>query len=351
MISSGHLPVTNADGVEEFLRRFERNGMMVIPTDTGRSALVLALRTLVRKGCSGTAWIPAYACPSLPPVFRNEGMRLHRYGTASDFRPIFPSPGPAKEDIVLVIHYFGFSNHRVLGWIRSIPPERRPFLIEDCAGSSLTESIGFDADFSFFSFRKFFEVADGAALVSRFPVQPELNPADSRLAEKRDNAFGFMRAGAFETGLCSLKDAEAELDRALPLLPRTPSFKSWEELKKVPFRSEALHRREAGRLLLESITASFSLNRRIQPLLSSIPDDAAPLVLPVAVRTNRDHLSALFWEKGLNCPSLWDLNPSLRFSFPSDYDLGRRTLGLPLPRREEMNELNVILDCLKIFSA
>lgn len=295
--------------------------------------------------------MPAYACPALVPVFRKEGMRLRRYGTASDFRPVFPNPGPSREDIVLIIHYFGYPNRRALGWLRSTPPQRRPFVIEDCAGSSLTESIGFEADFALFSFRKFFAVADGGALVSRFPVQPELNPADPQLAQNREKAFGFLKAGAFETALSRLNEAEAELDRALALLPRRPSSKAWETLKKTPFQHEALRRRNLGRILLEHITASPGLKCRLRPLLSSIPDDAAPLALPVEVLTDRERFPALFREKGLDCPSLWNLNPALRFSFPFDYALGSRTFGLPLPRGEESEEMEAILDCLKIFAS
>lgn len=313
--------------------------------------MVLALKTLAGQGFSGTAWLPAYACPSLPPVFRKERVNLRRYGVASNFRPVFPFPGPGEKDVVLLIHYFGFPNRRALEWFHSIPPEHRPFLIEDCAGASLAGHLGLAGDFALFSFRKFFEVPDGGALVSRFSVESTLDPADPGLARERDEAFESLRKGEVESGVRLLEKAEAHLDRDLPLLPRAPSTRSWDALGQISFEEEARRRRTFARNLLDRIIEDPGHSSFLNPLFPSIPEDAAPLVLPVEIRGERERLSSLLLEVGLECPFLWDLNPALRYSFPSEYRLGRRTVGLPIPSRERKEDFSAILQCLEFFSS
>lgn len=322
-----------------------------MPTDSGRSALALALKTLGAQGFSGTAWLPAYACPSLLPVFRKERTTIRRYGISSNFTPFFPSPGPGPKDVVILIHYFGFPNRGALGWLRTRPPESRPFVIEDCAGASLTEGVGFFGDFVLFSFRKFFEIPDGGALISRFPVETSLNPADPSLAGERNEAFRSLRGGDFDSGLRLLERAEARLDEALPALPRAPASQSWEALKRIPFHEEACRRRFFAKELLERISVDPVLSALLVPLFRFVPGEAAPLLLPVKITGGRERLSRLFREAGFECPFLWDLNPALRFSFPAEYQLGQRTIGVPIPCGDRMGDLSAIWGCLKVFAS
>ncbi len=346
--NSAHL---GKNDVEGFLDSFRSIGRTVIPTDCGRSALVLALRTLATREFSGIAWLPAYACPSLPLVFRKEGILVRRYATASGFRPVFPSTGPERRDVVLLIHYFGFPNRGALGWIRSRYPGNRPFVIEDCAGSSLSGNIGIYGDFALFSFRKFFEVPDGGAIISRFSLEPSLNPADPGLARKRNQAFCSFRNGDSALGWHLLERAEAHLDGALSLLPRAPARESWEALKQASFREEANRRRTFAKKLTKQISEDHGISASLSPLFPSVCDEAAPLFLPVEVLGDRDKLASLLNQAGFGCPSLWSLNPALRYSFPSEFRLGQRTVGLPIPRTGSDRDLSVIMDCLKNFAS
>jgi len=336
--------------VEEFLRPFLQSGKTVIPTDSGRSALVLALRVLSSLGFSGTAWLPAYCCPSLPRVFRNEGMTIRRYGVAPGFRPVFPSPGPKPRDAVLVIHYFGFPNDKAQDWVKSITTANRPYIIEDCAGSSLTAGLGFEGDFALFSFRKFFDIADGGALVSRFPVETRLNPPDPSLASEREEAFRAIRGGMPLLGRELLEKAEERLDSGLPDFPRNPAPSAWRALIGKDFPEEARLRREFARKLLECIVDEPRLAVLLKPVFPNIPEDSGPLVLPVEVSGDSGLLSAIMRERGMECPVLWNLNPSLRHSFPFEYRLGRRTVGLPASSLQGGSEICRLLEILETFA-
>ncbi len=342
--------VHRKEGVDPFLGSYESVGRVVIPTDSGRSALVLALRHLARNGFSGTAWLPAYSCPSLPAVFRKSGIRLRFYENSAGFKPVFPSSGPSRGDLLLIIHYFGFPNQGALGWFRARSPENRPFLVEDCAGASLSRNVGFEADFAIFSFRKFFQVPDGGALVSRFPVCSDLAPADSRIAEKRQQAFECLQKGDFEKGLSRLEEAEADLEASFPSLPRRPSSASWEKLNAENFQGEARRRRGFGKLILEYLARPAYESCGIRPLFRSVGEDAAPLVLPVRVAFDANRIRFVLRKSGYECPSLWRLNPALRFSCPSAYALGERTIGLPLPLQGKDEDLELLLRSLEMAS-
>jgi hypothetical protein len=349
MSCPGHSTLRKKSGVEAFLDPFRNTGRAVIPTDSGRSALLLALRTLATLDFSGIAWIPAYVCPSLPPVLRREGVLVRRYGTTSNFHPIFPSAGPGQQDVVLFIHYFGFPNRGALSWLQSICPEDRPFVIEDCAGSSLSGNIGFTGDFSLFSFRKFFEVPDGGAMVSRFSVKLSLNPSDPILAMKRNVAFNSLQKGNYDIGLQLLERAEAHLDGALSLLPRAPARESWEVLKRASFSEEAGRRRAFAKQMTKQISEDPGLSASLSLLFPSVCEEAAPLLLPVKVRGDREKLRRLLNQAGFECPSLWDLNPALHYSFPSEYRLGQCAIGLPIPRAGRDLDFSLIMDCLNLF--
>ncbi len=250
---------------------------------------------------------------------------------------------------MLLIHYFGFPNRGALGWIRSRSPENSPFVIEDCAGSSLSGNIGIAGDFALFSFRKFFEIPDGGAMVSRFPVESPLNPANPILARERNEAFNSFRKGDFDLGLRLLERAEAHLDGDLSLLPRAPDRESWEVLKRTPFREEANRRRAFAEKLTKQISEDHALSTLLSPLFPSVCNDAAPLFLPVEVLGDREKLSGLLNQAGFGCPSLWNLNPALRYSFPAEFRLGKRTVGLPIPQTGSDRDFSVVVDCLKAF--
>ncbi len=295
--------------------------------------------------------MPAYCCPSLAAVFRNEGCSVRRYALSRGFRPVFPLPGPAGEDVVLVIHYFGFPNQAALAWFRSRAQHCRPFLIEDCAGASLTGGIGLEGDFTLFSFRKFFQVPDGGALVSRFSISLLPGAGDEKLERLRTEAFSLMREGKHRQGFQALSECEAILDDSLLLLPRRPSPASWDFLGKVSLQTESLRRRKAAMQILSGISSGPDAIATFRPIFSSVPDSSAPLVLPVEVlRGSREKLSSKLQEEGFESPSLWELNPSLRYAFPAETRLGNRVIGLPVNLQSPKRDCRAIMKILEDFS-
>jgi hypothetical protein len=127
-----------------------------ILTDTGTSALVLALRSVIPKG--GAVALPAYACIDLTSAALGSGVRVRLY----DVDPITLSPDldslrktvARGVDAIVVAHLFGYAAD--VAGARRIADEHGLPLIEDAAqgagGSIFGQKLGSFGDVTILSF-------------------------------------------------------------------------------------------------------------------------------------------------------------------------------------------------------
>ncbi len=127
-----------------------------ILTDSGTSALVLALRATVPKG--GAVALPAYACIDLTSAALGSGVRVRLY----DVDPLTLSPDldslrktvARGVDAIVVAHLFGYAAD--VAGARTIADEHGLPLIEDAAqgagGSIFGEKLGSFGDLTILSF-------------------------------------------------------------------------------------------------------------------------------------------------------------------------------------------------------
>ncbi len=185
----------SGDDVGEVLRRrYEATDALL--TNSGTSALVIALRDLVRPG--GTVAYPAYACIDLTAAALKAGVRVRLY----DLDPTTLSPDldsvanvlKRGVDAIVVAHLYGYPADLVA--VRKLADERGVTVIEDAAqaagGTLHSTRLGSLADVSILSFGrgKGMTAGSGGALLVR----------SSRLAEwtqrVRDSFGGRSRGGA-----------------------------------------------------------------------------------------------------------------------------------------------------------
>jgi dTDP-4-amino-4,6-dideoxygalactose transaminase len=171
---------------DELKRRY--NATDVLLTDSGTSALVIALQSLVPRG--GTVAYPAYACIDLTAAALRAGVKVRLY----DLDPLTLSPDmdslrDALErgvDAVLVAHLYGYPADVTA--VNALAAERGIPVIEDAAqaagGTLHGARLGGLADVSILSFGrgKGTTAGSGGALLSR-----SLNRSDvtSRMAGVR----------------------------------------------------------------------------------------------------------------------------------------------------------------------
>jgi perosamine synthetase len=213
---------TSRDAISENARRLlaDRYGAQsVVLTDSGTSALVLALRAAVRPG--GTVGFPGYACVDLAAAALFAGVRVRLY----DIDPVSLSPDLASVealirrgvDAIVVAHLFGYPADvpavRELAGREGIP------VIEDAAqgagGSLRGKRLGSLGDLSILSFGrgKGLCAAGGGALMA--------------FAETWARKLDDVRLPAPGSGLSRLAVTGVQWVLGRPLLYALPSMLPW----------------------------------------------------------------------------------------------------------------------------
>jgi hypothetical protein len=175
----GHSRVSKQDVASELTRCYQATDALL--TDSGTSALVIALRTLLPRG--GTIAYPAYACIDITAAALRANVSVRLY----DLDPMTLSPDldslrktmERGVDAVLVAHLFGYPAD--VGAVKALADERGILVIEDAAqaagGTLRGTRLGGLADVSILSFGrgKGITAGSGGALLSRTAAHTELN--------------------------------------------------------------------------------------------------------------------------------------------------------------------------------
>lgn len=173
---------------DELRRRYNATGALL--TDSGTSALVLALRMLVPKG--GTIAYPAYACIDLTAAALRAEVKVRLYDLdPNTLSPDLDSVRKTMErgvDAIVVAHLYGYPAD--VGAVNDLAAERGLPVIEDAAqaaGGLLRGSrLGGLADVSILSFGrgKGTTAGSGGALLARTAGHAEMiDRAGARLAD------------------------------------------------------------------------------------------------------------------------------------------------------------------------
>ena len=167
----GHPRSGISDVAEVLSRRYHASDVLL--TDSGTSALIIALRTLVPAG--GTIAYPAYACIDITAAALRAGVRVRLY----DLDPMTLSPDldsvqrtiERGVDAILVAHRYGYPAD--VWAVKELAASRGVAVIEDAAqaaGGTLGDTrLGALADVSILSFGrgKGVTAGSGGALLTR----------------------------------------------------------------------------------------------------------------------------------------------------------------------------------------
>jgi perosamine synthetase len=163
---------------DELRRRYNASDALL--TDSGTSALVIALRMLVPKG--GTIAYPAYACIDLTAAALLAGVKVRLYDLdPNTMSPDLDSMRKAMErgvDAIVVAHLYGYPAD--VRAVNALAAERGILVIEDAAqaagGLLRGTRLGGLADVSILSFGrgKGTTAGSGGALLTRTPDHAEL---------------------------------------------------------------------------------------------------------------------------------------------------------------------------------
>jgi dTDP-4-amino-4,6-dideoxygalactose transaminase len=254
-------------------------------TDTGRSAIYLALTHILRAGCSRRAWLPSYSCDSVIQPFEELGFTIQFYSVGPNLSTISKVPEQLKSrDIFLFINYFGIQNQHAIAVIEHLKQNSPEFyVIEDSVQSSISNNVGKTGDFIITSFRKFFPQPDGAMLSTDLDIEPTLADPNEHFVTQR-MISKILKAAATELNpfLELLRNSEKELNKRC--IPRKMSYMSEFIMARVDVDKIARLRRENWLHMHARITGNKHLLTHIQPLINQISDDEIPFGYPLLVK-------------------------------------------------------------------
>ena len=211
-------------------------------TDTGRSALLLAARDILRHGGTPVVWLPAFCCHSVTQPFQQAGFRLLYYSATELHGEASAPPTPQPGETVLMVHYFGHRNQPRLA-MATAWGQAGIHIVAEAAHSGLTTRIGGSGHYAFTSLRKFLPQPDGALIGSCRAMSFSLADPDESFVSSKVLAKLMRGAHATpETFLSLIEQTESRLDRS-EIVPKHPSWLTRQLMLRTDLVSVASRRR------------------------------------------------------------------------------------------------------------
>lgn len=354
------------------LIRRDRAGGALALLKGQRAALTYATRVAIRAGCDllglrpgDEVLVPAYNCGSEVDALLAAGLKLVLYPVGQDAvvraEAVEAALTPGTKAIYLT-HYFGLPQPEGAA-IRALCDRLGLALMEDCA-LSLLSGTGRLGDVAFHCFYKFFPVNSGGALVvnrADLPLpamgrRPPWKPAVKLLGQAL--AAGVLGA----RGIAAVKALRRSKARppqtpegALPDMPGDYYF----DARLSGARMSWLTRRALGGMSVTQAIAArlrnFETYQRLladlpgaTPLITSLPEGACPLNMPVLVQ-DRDRLAGELAALGIAVAPWWaGYHRALDFApFPEARHLKDHVLALPLHQGLSEAQIAAVVAALK----
>lgn len=317
-----------------------------IYTDTGRSALLLALQAVIQQGGIKKAWLPGYCCSSVLAPFQQLGFEIHFYSMGEDLQTPADLPTDLHKCVFLFIHYFGKRNTVILNWLSTIQKIQECYVIEDCVQASLNDNVGYYGDFSVRSYRKFLPQPDGAVLTYKQPFAYELLEPDEQFISQK--VVGKLLRGASNSDQVFLRlfaDSEERIGHII--IPRHMSWISGYLLRKSDIAAIKKKRRENWFALHELLYRYGLFGEMLKVIYKQLDDDEIPLGYPVIVKNNlRDELRKYLVSHQIFCPVHWPIDD---IQLCTEKKLSSSILTLPIDQRVTIDMLKYMVEKISEF--
>ena len=297
-------------------------------TFSGRNAIDIALRDILKSRPVRTVYAPSYCCISMLQAFIDRGMEVRFYDVSvEDGRFVCQMPNAGSDSVVLAMSYFGLDAAPVHEMIRKLH-EKGVVVMEDVTHSLLRENCAApQSDYLVASLRKWFAAPAGgwvgktAGELAEKPNLDSNHATTEKIAamrEKYDYLSGKM--GDKEHFLLAQAKFDNDLihvDRLLKIDDTSLQVLAGADIPQIIDR-----RRANAAALLEGLKGLEDVCTLPQVDLTR----DVPLFVPVFLkREDRDSLRRCLIAQGIYCPVHWP-----------------EVMGAPAGIRE--NELSLICD-------
>jgi acyl-CoA synthetase (AMP-forming)/AMP-acid ligase II len=317
-------------------------------TDSGRSAIRLALRTL-ELSPGNAVLVPAYICGSVLDALAVEGLRPVLYGVDAHLEVMVDQllHGKHRAQAVLLVDYFGFASNAGC-YVRQLAGQGLR-IIYDCSHSLLGMPRASPlVDTYVASLRKLLPLPDGGLTLvhsKHHNVCPS-PPSQSRHASVRMAAMVWKGAWLKQAMWPQppFRDlflhAERMLDAERDINGMSTMSSVLLQLLDVNYIVE---RRRAN--FLELLSSSPRWPESVVPLYDSLAAGVCPLGFPVIV-DRRDDFRRFLIAHRIYPPVHWDLDPRVFGEFPQSLRLSRHILTLPCDQRYGSPDMRVLSDVI-----
>jgi hypothetical protein len=338
---------------ELFLQPVQTEGLWpygtknVIHVDTGRSALLLALLDILRRGGKKKAWLPRYCCESVIQPFIQLGFDIQFYSMGENLQTPDCFFGKLHGDTILLIHYFGKRNESMINHVETLRKQEQCFVIEDCVQAGLSSGVGLYGDYAIYSYRKFLPQPDGGVLISKEPVDPVLADPDESFITQKTIAKIIRGVNGDPNLFLGLFEASEQIIDG-PIIPRQRSWLSGFLFERSDLQRISSTRKANWQYLAKSLQDSNLAGTFIHPIFTELLTGEVPLGFPIKIDPQiRADLRKYLISQNIFCPVHWPIQDDGRW--PKETALASSMLTLPIDQRVDSRALDFMLEVLKSY--
>lgn len=297
-------------------------------TFSGRNAIDIALRDILKNHEIDVVYAPSYCCVSMLQAFIDRELKIEFYNIDyEDGKFTYQIPQTGKFSVVLIMSYFGLDTYEARNMIERIH-KTGAIVIEDITHSLLRKDAASDiSDYVVASLRKWFAIPTGGwigkqkGVLSEKPLMDSNHAVEEKIAgmrEKYDYLTGKVENK--ENFLLIQAKFENDLIHVDQLLKIDDT--SLGVIRSIDINQVINQRRRNTKILLEGLT---DLETFISIPQVNLSEDV-PLFFPIIMNAEkRNSLRKYLIDRGIYCPVHWP-----------------EVMGAPVGLRE--NELSLICD-------
>ena len=278
-------------------------------TFSGRSAIDVALKDILRNHNISKVLVPSYCCVSMLQSFIDRGLRIEFYEIEYDNKTFtYHVPDADCHTIVLIMSYFGLDvsdAHEIIEVLHN----NEAVIIEDITHSLLSSIPSSEySDYLVASLRKWFSIPTGGWVGKRGGTLAEKPDIDSNHAVE-DKIAGMQEKYEYLTGHVDSKEnfllIQSKFDNDLIHVDRMLKIDdtSLGILTALDIEAIIEKRRRNTSYLISGLD---DLNDRVLTIPTVNLDSDTPIFLPIFMETKeRDGLRNHLIEMGIYCPVHW----------------------------------------------
>ena len=313
-------------------------------TFSGRNAMDVALRDILRHRSISRVYAPSYCCVSMLQAFIDRGMKIEFYDVDyCDGSFTYQIPDADQNSLVLIMSYFGLNRANAHAAIEKIH-RMNAVVIEDITHSLLCGSCASSSsDYLVASLRKWFAIPTGGWVGKRNGNLSEKPSIDSNQAVE-EKISAMKEKYDYLTGKIADKEdfllAQAKFDNDLIHVDRMLKIDntSMGILLRTNVEETAERRRANVEVLLKGLQ---DLTGTICSMPSVDTSTDVLLCLPIFMETDaRDSLRSYLISKGIYCPVHW---PEV---MGAPVGIRKNELSLICDQRYSEGDMQTIVDCI-----